>query len=184
MKKNYYLSGEFNLTCDRCSKKIKAHQAKHEWTGFIVCGDCYETRHPQDFVKAKTDKLTVPFQRPIPELAFLHLLPIFDSVTVTDSSTIQFTVDYNRDITDTLLANDSLLFDVTRILSDSQMVGEVARRSISYWSARASRNIVSHSKVRKGSPSGVILTYNVKCNSSRSEDRQTRRGAALCPGQS
>ena len=125
MKKNYYLSGEFNLTCDRCSKKIKAHQAKHEWTGFIVCGDCYETRHPQDFVKAKTDKLTVPFQRPIPELAFLHLLPIFDSVTVTDSSTIQFTVDYNRDITDTLLANDSLLFDVTRILSDSRMVGEV-----------------------------------------------------------
>jgi hypothetical protein len=125
MKKNYYLSGEFNLTCDRCSKKIKAHQAKHEWTGFIVCGDCYETRHPQDFVKAKTDKLTVPFQRPIPELAFLHLLPIFDSVTVTDSSTIQFTVDYNRDITDTLLANDSLLFDVTRILSDSQRVGEV-----------------------------------------------------------
>ena len=125
MSKNYYLSGEFNLTCDRCSKKIKAHQAKHEWTGFIVCGDCYETRHPQDFVKAKTDKLTVPFQRPIPELAFLHLLPIFDSVTVTDSSTIQFTVDYNRDITDTLLANDSLLFDVTRILSDSQMVGEV-----------------------------------------------------------
>ncbi len=125
MKKNYYLSGEFNLTCDRCSKKIKAHQAKHEWTGFIVCGDCYETRHPQDFVKAKTDKITVPFQRPIPELAFLHLLPIFDSVTVTDNSTIEFTVDYNRDITDTLVANDSLLFDVTRILSDSQMVGEV-----------------------------------------------------------
>ncbi len=125
MKKNYYLSGEFNLTCDRCSKKIKAHQAKHEWTGFIVCGDCYETRHPQDFVKAKTDKLTVPFQRPIPELAFLHLLPIFDSVAVTDNSTIEFTVDYNRDITDTLVANDSLLFDVTRILSDSQMIGEV-----------------------------------------------------------
>ncbi len=126
MKKNYYLSGEFNLTCDRCSKKIKAHQAKHEWTGFIVCGDCYETRHPQAFVKAKVDKITVPFQRPIPELAFLHLLPIFDSVTVTDNSTIEFTVDYNRDITDTLVANDSLLFDVTRILSDSQRVGEVA----------------------------------------------------------
>lgn len=72
MKKNYYLSGEFNLTCDRCSKKIKAHQAKHEWTGFIVCGDCYETRHPQDFVKAQTDKITVPFQRPIPTLLFTN----------------------------------------------------------------------------------------------------------------
>ena len=70
MSKNYYLSGEFNLTCDRCSKKIKAHEAKHEWTGFIVCGDCFENRHPQDFVKAHTDKITIPFQRPIPSLLF------------------------------------------------------------------------------------------------------------------
>lgn len=74
MKKNYYISGEFNLTCDRCSKKIKAHQAKHEWTGFIVCGDCYETRHPQDFVKAKTDKITVPFQRPVPTYVFTDVI--------------------------------------------------------------------------------------------------------------
>lgn len=65
MGKNYYLSGEFNVTCDRCSKKIKAHQAKHEWTGFIVCGDCWEPRHPQDFVKARADKIVVDFQRPI-----------------------------------------------------------------------------------------------------------------------
>jgi len=70
MAKNHYISGEFNLTCDRCSKKIKAHEAKHEWTGFIVCGDCYETRQPQDFVKAQSDKITVPFQRPIPVLLF------------------------------------------------------------------------------------------------------------------
>ena len=70
MSKNYYLSGEFNLTCDRCSKKIKAHQAKHEWTGFIVCGDCYETRHEQDFVRARQDKISVPFTRPIPPLIF------------------------------------------------------------------------------------------------------------------
>ena len=70
MSKNYYLSGEFNVTCDRCSKKIKAHKAKHEWTGFIVCEDCFETRHPQDFVKAHSDKISVPFVRPIPEYVF------------------------------------------------------------------------------------------------------------------
>ena len=71
MSKNHYISGEFNLTCDRCSKKIKAHEAKHEWTGFIVCGDCWEPRHPQDFVKAQSDKITVPFTRPIPEYVFI-----------------------------------------------------------------------------------------------------------------
>jgi len=71
MSKNYYLSGEFNLTCDRCSKKIKAHEAKHEWTGFIVCGDCFENRHPQDFVRTKQDKISVPFSRPIPQEIFV-----------------------------------------------------------------------------------------------------------------
>ena len=78
MSKNYYLSGEFNLTCDRCSKKIKAHQAKHEWTGFIVCGDCYETRHPQDFVRARQDKISVSFSRPIPTLTFTDV-PYIDT---------------------------------------------------------------------------------------------------------
>lgn len=70
MKKNHFISGEFNLTCDVCSKKIKAHEARHRWDGLIVCRDDWEMRHEQDFVKAKTDKITISFQRPIPELVF------------------------------------------------------------------------------------------------------------------
>lgn len=70
MSKNYYIPGEFNVTCDVCSKKIKAHEAKQRWDGFIVCPDDFENRHPQDFVKAQTDKITVPFVRPIPEYIF------------------------------------------------------------------------------------------------------------------
>ena len=73
MKKNFFISGEWNLTCDVCSKKIKAHEAKTRWDGFIVCGDCFENRHPQDFVKAQTDKISVPFQRPIPVLLFTSI---------------------------------------------------------------------------------------------------------------
>ena len=70
MSRNHFVSGEFNVTCDVCSKKIKAHQARQRWDGFIVCPDDYETRHPQDFVQAKQDKISVPFQRPIPTLLF------------------------------------------------------------------------------------------------------------------
>jgi hypothetical protein len=70
MKKNHFISGEWNVTCDVCSKKIKAHEARQRWDGFIVCGDCYENRHPQDFVKAQTDKISVPFQRPVPTYIF------------------------------------------------------------------------------------------------------------------
>jgi len=74
MKKAFFISGEWNITCDVCSKKIKAHEAKQRWDGFIVCPDDFEYRHPQDFVKAQTDKLTVPFQRPIPTLTFTSIV--------------------------------------------------------------------------------------------------------------
>lgn len=73
MSKNYYVSGEWNVTCDVCSKKIKSSQAKQRWDGFIVCPEDYEQRHPQDFVKAKTDKVSVPFTRPIPTITFIDV---------------------------------------------------------------------------------------------------------------
>jgi len=73
MKKNHYISGEWNVTCDVCSKKIKANEARQRWDGFIVCPDDYENRQPQDFVKAQSDKITVPFTRPIPAYVFTNI---------------------------------------------------------------------------------------------------------------
>ncbi|HPP18975.1 MAG TPA: hypothetical protein PLT51_03285, partial [Candidatus Dojkabacteria bacterium] len=57
--------------CDVCSVKYKAGKAKHRWDGFIVCPNCYEQRHPQDFVKTRQDKISVPFSRPIPQEIFV-----------------------------------------------------------------------------------------------------------------
>ena len=71
MSKNYFISGEWNLICDVCSIKYKAVKAKHRWDGFIVCPNCYEQRHPQDFVRTKQDKIAVPFSRPIPQEIFV-----------------------------------------------------------------------------------------------------------------
>jgi len=73
MNKNYFVSGEWNLICDVCSKKIKAHDAKTRWDGLVVCPDDFEHRHPQDYVKAKIDKITVPFTRPIPPSLFVSV---------------------------------------------------------------------------------------------------------------
>ena len=73
MTKTYYIPGEFNVTCDVCSKKIKASDAKQRWDGLILCPSDFEHRHPQDFVKAKTDKITVPFTRPIPTYVFTNV---------------------------------------------------------------------------------------------------------------
>ena len=77
MKKNHFVSGEFNLLCDVCSKKIKASDAKQRWDGLIVCPSDFEHRHEQDYVKARTDKITVPFTRPIPPLTLTNGSYIF-----------------------------------------------------------------------------------------------------------
>ena len=69
--RNYYKAGEWNITCDRCSKKTKADEIKKEWTGFLVCPVCFEYRHPQDFVRARQDKISVPFTRPRPVDVFV-----------------------------------------------------------------------------------------------------------------
>lgn len=59
-----YVSGDWNLVCDSCSKKIKASKSKQRWDGFIVCQGCWEPRHSLDFIRARNDKITVPFTRP------------------------------------------------------------------------------------------------------------------------
>ena len=64
MRKNFFESGSWNVICDSCGKKMKSSHAKHRWDGFIVCNDCFEHRHPQDLIKTKPDKQTVPFTRP------------------------------------------------------------------------------------------------------------------------
>ena len=78
MAKNYYKSGGWNCICDRCGQKKKASEVQQEWTGFIVCTTCFETRHSQDFVRARQDKISVSFSRPIPTLTFTDV-PYIDT---------------------------------------------------------------------------------------------------------
>ena len=71
MSRNTYILGQWNVICDVCSKKIKSGLAKQRWDGFIVCPEDFEFRHPQDFVRARQDKISVPFSRPIPNEIFI-----------------------------------------------------------------------------------------------------------------
>lgn len=83
--KNHFKSGSWNIYCDVCSKKIKASEAKHRWDGFIVCADDWEPRHPQDFVKAKIDKISVPFARPTEQITFKYPHGAFDIIKFVDT---------------------------------------------------------------------------------------------------
>jgi hypothetical protein len=73
MSRNYFRSGDWNVICDVCGKKMKASSAKHRWDGLIVCNADFEHRHSQDFIRVRQDKITVPFLRPRPEDVFVFV---------------------------------------------------------------------------------------------------------------
>lgn len=68
-----YKSGDWLVLCDSCAKKIKASTSKARWDGFRVCVDCWEPRHSMDFIRARADKISVPFTRPQPNDIFVSV---------------------------------------------------------------------------------------------------------------
>lgn len=75
--RNYYVPGEWNCICDRCGFKFKASELQEDWQGFRVCKEDFEMRHPQDFVRARVDRISVPWVRMDP--------PVVISVSSTPS---------------------------------------------------------------------------------------------------
>lgn len=71
-----YRHGEWLALCDRCGFKYHSGQMAKEWTGLRVCrgedtNDCWEPRHPQDFVRGRKDKQSTAWARPEPDDTFL-----------------------------------------------------------------------------------------------------------------
>lgn len=61
---NDFELGQWNANCDRCGEKFKARQLRKEWTGLRVCSDCFDQRHPQEFLRGKKDRQSPPWVRP------------------------------------------------------------------------------------------------------------------------
>jgi len=85
--KNYYVSGDNNLICDVCGKKMKAFEAKQRWDGFVVCSDDYEQRQPLDFIRARQDKISVSLTRPEPTDTFVSVTYLDTSNTTVPTGT-------------------------------------------------------------------------------------------------
>ena len=64
MIRNGIKLGDWLAKCDRCADVKYASQLKKEWTGFIVCEQCWEPRHPQEFLRGRPDNSNVPWTRP------------------------------------------------------------------------------------------------------------------------
>lgn len=73
---NEYAHRQWNVICDRCGFKFKARQLRREWNGLRTCSgsstnNCFEERHPQDFVKGRKDQKSPPWVRPEADDVFL-----------------------------------------------------------------------------------------------------------------
>lgn len=55
-----YKPGDYWITCDRCGIEYRKSETKREWTGLIVCKACWESRHPQEFVRAPRETIASP----------------------------------------------------------------------------------------------------------------------------
>jgi hypothetical protein len=76
-----YVKGQWNACCDRCGSEYKSGKLRKEWTGLMVCSgpgtnNCWEERHPQDFVSGKADRQAPPWVRPEPPDVFITPGPI------------------------------------------------------------------------------------------------------------
>ena len=58
---DYYAPGDWNIACSMCGRKRKASMMVKNWQGMWRCPEHNEPRHPQDFVKAIPDNMSVPF---------------------------------------------------------------------------------------------------------------------------
>jgi len=59
-----YKKGDYKVYCDRTGFRVYASECKMQWDGLFVRKESWEPRQPQDFVKAKQDKQSVPIARP------------------------------------------------------------------------------------------------------------------------
>ncbi len=64
MGKRHVVLGDYLFVCDQCGFTHYGSQGKEQWNHLFVCSTCFETRHPQDFVRGLVDKMNVPKARP------------------------------------------------------------------------------------------------------------------------
>ena len=77
-----YVKGDWTAICDACGRKFKASTLRKRWDGSMVCRDDFESRHPQDFVRAVSDTQVAPWIRDEPQDSFVAIYGPLDVVAI------------------------------------------------------------------------------------------------------
>jgi hypothetical protein len=73
--------------CDRCGFRFDSDKLRKEWTGHMVCHECWEPRHPQDFVRVPHEEIVPPWTRPYPTDVFTQVCTEYTIQSIADVGT-------------------------------------------------------------------------------------------------
>ena len=57
--------GTWASICDVCGFRFPSDKLKDRWDGLKVCQNDWESRHPQDFIKIREEKIAPDWVRPV-----------------------------------------------------------------------------------------------------------------------
>lgn len=95
--------GEWKVVCQVCGFWYPSGDIKKRWDNLLVCKKDFETRHPQDFLRAKPERITPPFVSSEPADTFVHLCTIESQSAYADMGTADCAKADNTQFTYTVL---------------------------------------------------------------------------------
>jgi len=105
-----YIAGDNWAICDVCGMAFRQADLKKRWDGAVVCHQDWEVRHPQDFLRARKERISPSGHvRPDPSPKYSELLENTLSLEDTD----EVTVKYSEEMLDSVSIIDD--FDITPI---------------------------------------------------------------------
>jgi hypothetical protein len=66
-----YIAGNYWCICPVTGLRTRVSHMKRRWDGEFVSKEAWEIRHPQEFVRPRADKQSVPIARPEPPDTFI-----------------------------------------------------------------------------------------------------------------
>lgn len=86
-----FVPGDHWVECPVCGFDYRSSEMRRRWDGQWVCKDDWETRHPQDFVRGRADKISAdepvypPDDSNVVELEYAEELPEVPTGTFDNS---------------------------------------------------------------------------------------------------
>lgn len=71
--KDNYIPGNYWMICDICGLKYRSSEMQERWDHSWSCNKCFEVQHPQEHVRGKQDKISVPAAVPEGEDTYITI---------------------------------------------------------------------------------------------------------------